>query len=250
MINGRPRYSEINNWRTLQDATQVDDSTLLTEDDYYRSDSREADYLHKVMSLSPSDISLFIVDIFIETACPHGFERKLPTSPRRCLIDTGSDLNIITYRALQGVLCDVEPFSGHLYGAGGSTCVIARTNLSWHFKRGCDPLRRRRLGRLDPFVVVDPATPYNFDCVLGRPWIQEHMLLFQWICLKQNLLAAYTGRTQSLRNSVTKLLNFRAMMPQSTVRVQHKTLSTGDIGTTLFDDMSQSKGLQPMCSLH
>lgn len=150
---------------------------------------------NNIKSSIPSSINFFITDIFMEAACEHGANRKTGTSSRRCLIDTGADVNMITLNSLEGLKCTVQPLSGCVHGAGGSAEVVALAKLNWHLKSrfshavdGCaDPL--------DDFVVVDPTTPYSFDCVLGRPWIQKHIFVFIWICLKQRFLTRKACRT-------------------------------------------------------
>lgn len=177
-------------WHALPYQFHVDEGTALLQDGGTQFRIREQDFLDNIQLPNSPSVNCFITDMFIDASCQHetGRKRRITTS-RRCLIDTGSDLNIITRRALQGLQSDVRPLSGYLNGAGGRAEIIGRTDLTWHLKRGCDPVRRRRLNRSNSFVVVDPTVPYKFDCILGEPWIQENMLVFMWICLKRHLQA-------------------------------------------------------------
>jgi hypothetical protein len=136
-----------------------------------------------------SPMNHFIVDIFVE-ASKHFLQREArPTTSRRCLLDTGADLNLITADALEGLQFNVQPIPGQqLRGLAGTTDIINTISVGWNLSRDCDPLRRGRLNRSTMFEVIDPTEDCTFDCVLGRPWIEQNMLIFLWICVKSHIL--------------------------------------------------------------
>ena len=183
-----PEHSEMDAGISPQHAGHVNEKTTLWSEDDSQSSCRDVQYLNDIRILNPSSVHFFITDIFIEAACEYGPKKKTITSSRRCLIDTGADVNMITLNSLQGLESEVQPLSGCVHGAGGKAEVIALAKLNWHLKSRFFPAVARRPDPFDDFLVVDPTAPYNFDCVLGRPWIQKHILFFTWICLKQRFL--------------------------------------------------------------
>jgi hypothetical protein len=182
-----PQYSEIDAWNSPRNEDHLHEKNILLEN-LSQISTEDTQYFNNINSLDPPSANFFITTIFMEAACEQGSKKKTSTSSRRCLIDTGADVNMITLNSLEGLQCSVQPFSGCVHGAGGRAEVVAIAKLNWHLKSRFAPAVVGGADSLDDFVVVDPTTPYSFDCVLGRPWIQKHILFFTWLCLKQRFL--------------------------------------------------------------
>ncbi len=190
-----PKHTQKDEWASLEDRLHVNDETPLVREGKEQVQEHDHEWPDPLEAMDFLSDNCFITDIFLETSCQHEPGVKRHTSSRRGLIDTGADMNIITRSAVRDLQSHMEASSGYLSGAGGRAEIIGRTKLSWHLKRGVDPFRCRDLNHSANFVVVDPTIPYRFDCVLGRPWIQQNLHVVIWVMLKQYL------RTQVSRAS-------------------------------------------------
>ena len=185
-----PGYNQICSWVSTQNSGQNDKTIAMLDIDDSGVGKQDIQSLINFESLVPRSTSIFMTNIFVKAVCEHGSAGKSIVSSRRCLLDTGSDVNIITKHALQGLLYEVLPTSGYLHSAGGSVKVIASVKLDWHLKSYCFPTEGHVSDPLNRFAVIDSKIPHQFDCLLGWPWLQKHFALFGWICLQQKVLAS------------------------------------------------------------
>lgn len=148
----------------------------------------EPKFLESLME-SCSARNSFIIDVFFEASGDSQRSQAPTTTSRRCLLDTGADLNLITADALKGLQFDLQSIHRQqLRGLAGTAEILNTIGVDWHLKRSCDLLRLGRLNRSTMFHVVDPKQKCTFDCVLGRPWIEQNKLTFLWIFVKDNFL--------------------------------------------------------------
>ena len=185
MSHTEPEDTQKDEWASLEHILQVGDETPLVRESVEQVQGQDDEWPEPLEAMDFLNDNYFITDIFLNASYQHEPGVKKKTSSRRCLIDTGADMNIITKSAILGLQAHVRPSAGYLSGAGGRAEIIGRTELSWHLKRGVDPFRCRNLNRSATFVVVDPTVPYRFDCVLGRPWIQQNLHVVIWVLLKR-----------------------------------------------------------------
>lgn len=89
-----------------------------------------------------------------------------PTRIRRCIIDTGSDINLVTQRTLDALKL---PYSldgeDPVYGISGAPLLpIGSTVLTWHMDRHETIYAQR-------FLIISDEAAVTFDVLLGKPWI-------------------------------------------------------------------------------
>lgn len=185
-----PEYNEKYPRASIRNEGQEDKTIALLQIDDSSADEEDMQSLVNFESLIPRSNSLFMTNIFMRGICKQGSVEKTIVSSRRCLLDTGSDLNIITRDALQGLLYEVLPTSGYVHSVGGRVKVLAVVKLDWHLKSRCYPTEGHDPDPLNRFAVIDSKIPHQFDCLLGWPWLQKHIALFGWICLQQK----FSGR--------------------------------------------------------
>ena len=184
-----PEYNKKYPWTPTRNEGQEDKTIALLQIDDSGVDEEDMQSLVNFESLMPQSNSLFMTNIFMRGICKQGSVEKTFVSSRRCLLDTGSDLNIITRDALQGLLYEVLPTSGYVHSVGGNVKVLAVVKLNWHLKSRCYRTEGHDPDPLNRFVVIDSNIPHQFDCLLGWPWLQKHIALFGWICLQQKFSA-------------------------------------------------------------
>lgn len=95
---------------------------------------------------------------------------------KRILLDTGSDLNLISNTAYREVNSPIRRTQHSVRSLAGQTSIIGETALSWVF------LVSKNLVEIPPqrdnFSVLASAEPAAFDCILGHPWISSHLEVF------------------------------------------------------------------------
>jgi hypothetical protein len=208
-MENMPENKEIYRWASLRNTGQEHNTIALLQNDDSGVDEEHMQSLINFESLVPRSTSLLVTNIFMKGVCEHGSEGKTIVSSRRCLLDTGSNVNIITKDALQGLLYEVLPTSGYGHGVGGGVKVVAAVKLNWHLKNQCFSIRGQGADPLDRFAVVDSKVPQQFDCLLGWPWLQKHIALFSWICLEQKVSASRIWKKRSLRRTLSDCLLVR-----------------------------------------
>ncbi|KIW80590.1 hypothetical protein Z517_07206 [Fonsecaea pedrosoi CBS 271.37] len=124
-------------------------------------------------------LNLFVVLMFI-----HLEPKKNPrsshqqstttTTPRRVLLDTGADFNLISDDAHTELNLTKQPYSGRVHSIGGYTDLSSTVVLQWHFQRYSSEADRNSPSHRAPFYVLPPESEAKFDCILGRPWIEEN----------------------------------------------------------------------------
>ena len=99
------------------------------------------------------------------------------TMCRRCLFDTGADLNVMSYSAWKDLRLPVEAGGCLLEGIGGSVNVPGFVRLKWSFQFETTKQQERRIYS-DIFYVLPTEHEGHFDCVIGWQFIQQHPKLF------------------------------------------------------------------------
>lgn len=87
----------------------------------------------------------------------------------RCLLDTGSDLNLISQRILASLGLAFNPCRGPpVTGIGGiEVAPIGSVVLTWHMDG------RQNTKYSEQFWVISNNPPARFDVLLGSDWIME-----------------------------------------------------------------------------
>ena len=128
-------------------------------------------------SLGPTDqANPFVFDINIRlSGGQHGQSRKVM---KRVLLDTGSDLNLVSATAYADLRTRIKPHKRVIQSVAGESSVIGETKLVWTFLQpsGCSD-EKPAIFSEDFFVLSKRENPL-FDCILGRHWIQEHRSVF------------------------------------------------------------------------
>jgi hypothetical protein len=125
----------------------------------------------------------------------------------RCLLDTGSDLNLVSLRILRTLSLQFIGQQGpKVTTAGGAQFFpIGDVLLKWHMDK------REQVTYTANFWVVPDVPPALFDIVLGNQWIDKHKAL---------------QRNSSVM--IARSLGFHPLPP-----------STGDsVGSSFDDDIS------------
>jgi hypothetical protein len=93
----------------------------------------------------------------------------------RCLLDTGSDFNLVSQRTLRILgLQFTEPKGPAVTGLGGAQILpIGSISLRWHMDR------REQVSYCENFWVISDDTPPLFDVLLGKHWIKKHKALLR-----------------------------------------------------------------------
>jgi hypothetical protein len=92
------------------------------------------------------------------------------TEPCRCLLDTGSEFDLVSERTLRNkrlsfARCEVSPVTGL---GGFQILPIGSVLLKWHMDRKKQTTYHRT------FLVISDDTPALFDVLIGKDWIVEH----------------------------------------------------------------------------
>ncbi|ETI25348.1 hypothetical protein G647_02120 [Cladophialophora carrionii CBS 160.54] len=101
------------------------------------------------------------------------------TTPRRVLFDTGADFNLISHGAHAELDLSKQPYHSRVRSLGGFTELKSAVVLQWHF-RSQTPKSSQQPPTLyrSSFYVLPPESDAKFDCILGRPWIEENWIDF------------------------------------------------------------------------
>lgn len=97
------------------------------------------------------------------------------TEPYRCLLDTGSDFNLVSQEALRRLSI---PFNERKTPAmtllgGVQFLPIGSVRLSWHMDK------HKQVTYNDEFYVLSDSTKPFFDVLLGKDWIRRHKALLR-----------------------------------------------------------------------
>ncbi|KAJ9610841.1 hypothetical protein H2200_005618 [Cladophialophora chaetospira] len=89
-----------------------------------------------------------------------------------------TNFNLISYGARAELGLSKRAYRERVHSIGGYTELNSAVVLEWHFRshnsEPGQPLRTH--GAM--FYVLPPETDAKFDCILGRPWIEEHWVDF------------------------------------------------------------------------
>lgn len=114
---------------------------------------------------------------------PFVFDINIRTSTgqkvmKRILLDTGSDLNLISTSAYQDVLCPIRRTQHSVRSLAGQTSIVGETTLSWVFLVSSDLDSVEIPPQAESFSVLASAESAAFDCILGHGWILSHLEIF------------------------------------------------------------------------
>lgn len=118
----------------------------------------------------------FVFDINIRMQ--HGRCGRLRRVMKRVLLDTGSDLSLISSAAHADLRTPIQRQKCKVQSVAGQSSIIGQTQLSWTFLRSCDPDATSLADFSDVFFVLSSTESPLFDCILGRHWIQTHRAVF------------------------------------------------------------------------
>ncbi|KAF7504835.1 hypothetical protein GJ744_001701 [Endocarpon pusillum] len=90
------------------------------------------------------------------------------TRIRRCLVDTGSDINLVSKKTLDDLQLRYDPNVEDLvYGISGHPLLpIGSIVLTWHMDGQAAVYSQK-------FSVIPDEIPVAFDVLLGKPWINK-----------------------------------------------------------------------------
>ncbi|KAI1629346.1 hypothetical protein EDD37DRAFT_604239 [Exophiala viscosa] len=125
--------------------------------------------------LNPFIVTM-IIQLDIWNALP-GCRSRPATTSRRVLLDTGADFNLISHRAFSELHMKKEPIYGLVHSIGGYRKLAGTLLLHWHFSiPGASAGRSSK--HCAPFHILQSGKDPNFDCIIGRPWIEENWTEF------------------------------------------------------------------------
>lgn len=94
---------------------------------------------------------------------------------KRVLLDTGSDLNLISNTAYQDLGTQLDPISSTVQSLAGDCPIVGQTVLTWAF---ISVSRSLKTLQHDDFFVLASSERTAFDCILGHRWIVQHLNTF------------------------------------------------------------------------
>lgn len=117
----------------------------------------------------------FIFDMFIrlERENTYPASRKHSTTSRRALLDTGADFNLISHEAFAQLNIEGRPFQGLVHSLGGYSELESTILLDWHFRLSSSQTTSAYQHHAS-FHILRNTSPAKFDCIIGRPWIEEN----------------------------------------------------------------------------
>lgn len=125
--------------------------------------------------LNPFVVTM-IIQLDSRTALP-GYRPRPTTTSRRVLLDTGADFNLISHRAFSELHTEKEPVYGLVHSIGGYRKLAGTLLLHWHFSApGVTPGQSSK--HCAQFHILQKGKDPNFDCIIGRPWIEENWTEF------------------------------------------------------------------------
>jgi hypothetical protein len=118
----------------------------------------------------------FIFDINVQVAkCGSGVPRKIM---KRVLLDTGSDLNLISAAAHADLGTKIIPEECCVHSVAGESQIVGSTHLRWNFIPSESQKRSDAKTFSDVFHVLSKHETPSFDCILGHGWLQENRAVF------------------------------------------------------------------------
>lgn len=103
---------------------------------------------------------------------------KLRKVMKRVLLDTGSDLNLLSAPTHTDLNTRVRPQRCHVRSVGGQSAIVGETQLDWTFIRSNSAKNSDGAVFSDTFFILSRKETPLFDCILGRHWIQGHRSIF------------------------------------------------------------------------
>lgn len=162
---------------TLWEKRRVRGEVLLVADIAKLGDYVLAVQLAEIQQRSSLGQNYFQDDMFIQVPCG-GEPKEMTTTYRRCLFDTGAELNMISYSAWCGLDIDIESGDREVTGIGGFVNLPGFVILNWNFGVDRQKSRNKLQSFQSPFYVLPQEHGGCFDCIIGRPWIQENIHFF------------------------------------------------------------------------
>jgi hypothetical protein len=129
---------------------------------------------HSAGSLQGTNPFVFDINIRLQ----RGSNGQLQKIMKRVLIDTGSDLNLISAAAHADLETQLRPQKRIIRSVAGQSAVVGETNLSWTFLNSTNTGHSSQSVFSDDFFVLSEQESTLFDCILGRHWIQAHRSVF------------------------------------------------------------------------
>ncbi|EXJ87957.1 hypothetical protein A1O1_04884, partial [Capronia coronata CBS 617.96] len=123
----------------------------------------------------------FVALMFIHLNPSEIFEPGDPQptiTPRRVLLDTGADFNLISHGAVTELSLTKQPYEGRVHSIGGSATFNGTLPLQWHFRSPLSTSSCSLLLHRAPFNVLAAGEEAMFDCIIGRQWIDENWTEF------------------------------------------------------------------------
>jgi hypothetical protein len=99
-------------------------------------------------------------------------------TPRRVLLDTGADFNLISSGAHAELNLTKQPYDGLVQSIGGCTMFDGIVFPQWHFRSPAASLGHSLPLHSAPFYVLPAEADVKFDCIIGRQWIEENWTEF------------------------------------------------------------------------
>lgn len=114
----------------------------------------------------------FLFDINICVPDDTGGQRKVM---KRVLVDSGSDLNLISHDALRSLESPARPLQRSVQSLAGTSAIVGEASLTWTFL-----LIRPRAPSThsDRFYVLAKSEHARFDCILSHIWIMSNIDVF------------------------------------------------------------------------
>ncbi|KAL2436515.1 hypothetical protein ABEF95_011512 [Exophiala dermatitidis] len=100
------------------------------------------------------------------------------TTPRRVLLDTGAEFNLISHGAFAELHLTEHLNNDFVRSIGGTTKLEGTVSLDWHFPSLVPSLNHPLILHRAPFHILPPDADAMFDCIIGRQWIQENPMEF------------------------------------------------------------------------
>ena len=126
-------------------------------------------------TVSNAGCNPFVFDINIRVPEASGKTRKVM---KRVLLDTGSDLNLISAPAQSDIKTRVRPQKCHVRSVSGQSSIVGETRMEWTFIRSNVSNTSSASVFNDTFFVLSKKEVPLFDCILGRQWIHDHRSVF------------------------------------------------------------------------
>ena len=93
---------------------------------------------------------------------------------KRVLLDTGADLNLISFPAFRDVRTPMATSSVCLQSLAGQTAIDGEIRLSFNFLSSHAAKSHLQNAYCEDFAVISDGERPLFDCILGSQWIFAH----------------------------------------------------------------------------